>query len=194
MLTRITCATKISLILAGILACPMLVQATDFGNLMILGDSITQAQGNGTTATPLNGRNSYRYQLWKCLVDNHATFDMVGSHDINRGVSSFYPTYKGLNFDRDNEGHWAWDTDDVLNGTEPATIHKWKRDAQRLAHRLHTRHGNRSSRFKRYLARCLRRNVGQPFGLRDRYTTSRQSERPDLSLDHDPAKRLRFRY
>ena len=116
--TRISCITKLCLIIIGIMIFPAFAKAIDFGNLMILGDSITQAQGNGTAATPLNGRNSYRYQLWKYLVDNNATFDLVGSHDINRGVNSFYPSYQGLSFDRDNEGHWAWDTDDVLNGSD----------------------------------------------------------------------------
>ena len=42
----------------------------DYGNIVLIGDSITQAP-----STQL----SYRYRLWKRLIDDGATFDIVGS-------------------------------------------------------------------------------------------------------------------
>lgn len=95
------------------------VQTRDQNTLefMILGDSITQGRNNG--------KYSYRYPLWKHLVDLGIDFDMVGSHDFTfQGptAASNFPDYQGKTFDRDNEGHWNWDADQVLNGYSESSL------------------------------------------------------------------------
>ena len=95
------------------------VQTRDKSTLevMVIGDSITQGRNNGNY--------SYRYELWKDLVDLGIDFDMVGSHDFNylgSNTSGNFPDYMGQEFDRDNEGHWNWDTDQVLNGYSESTL------------------------------------------------------------------------
>ncbi len=71
-----------------------------------IGDSITQAMAP---------RWSYRYPLWKLLLDAGVTVDMVGSvRDNARRTRSNYPRHLGREFDRDHEGHWGWRADEVL--------------------------------------------------------------------------------
>jgi outer membrane murein-binding lipoprotein Lpp len=71
------------------------------------GNSITQAANN---------QQSYRYQLWKKLIDANISFDFVGTMNSNNGGN---PTtrvdYKGKQFDPDHEGHWGWRADEILN-------------------------------------------------------------------------------
>lgn len=89
----------------------------DTMEIMILGDSITQGRDNGNY--------SYRYELWKDLVDLGIDFDMVGSHNFTfdgPASAGAFPDYMGKSFDRDNEGHWNWDTDQVLNGYSESTL------------------------------------------------------------------------
>jgi len=79
--------------------------------ILPLGDSITQAEIN---------RASYRYPLWKKLVDANIKFDFVGSMDnqydgFSKGKTP-QPDYKGLKFDKDHEGHFAWSTYDIVKG------------------------------------------------------------------------------
>ncbi|MFT2008274.1 GDSL-type esterase/lipase family protein [Pontibacter sp. 13R65] len=76
---------------------------------MPLGNSITQ----GNTQYP-----SYRYQLWKQLIDADIDFEFVGSHDVNNGGSPAVKgeVYKGKVYTNVNEGHWGWRTDQILNG------------------------------------------------------------------------------
>ncbi|MBM3435165.1 MAG: cellulose-binding protein, partial [Bacteroidetes bacterium] len=76
---------------------------------MPIGNSITQADNN---------HQSYRYQLWKKLIDEGIDFDLVGSmtDHYNCGTPVF-PDYLGHSFDQNHEGHWGWRCDQVLNGT-----------------------------------------------------------------------------
>ncbi len=82
--------------------------------ILPLGDSITQAEIN---------RASYRYPLWKKLLDADIKFDFVGS--MNTQLSTYsqgetpQPDYLGRNFDTDHEGHFAWQISDILNGRNP---------------------------------------------------------------------------
>ena len=71
-------------------------------NIMPLGNSITQAD---------SGHNSYRYFLDQLFNQATFSFDFVGSHDTNY---LGYPAQS--NFDKDNEGHWGWRADEILNG------------------------------------------------------------------------------
>jgi lysophospholipase L1-like esterase len=77
--------------------------------IMCLGNSITQ--GNNDFA-------SYRFELWKMLVQAGVEFEFVGSHNTNYGGQS--PGYgtelQGQTFTNYNEGHWGWSADQILNG------------------------------------------------------------------------------
>ncbi len=76
--------------------------------ILCLGDSITHAE---------TSQASYRYPLWKKLIDADISFDYVGTMTRNRGKGEPpHPDYKGRQFDKDHEGHFAWRVDEVLNG------------------------------------------------------------------------------
>ncbi len=95
--------------------------AADFGDTLILGDSITQGALVGN-------HQSYRYELWKQLIDGGDAFDLVGSQSNSYNFSntsdtvstSTYPDYLGHSFDTDHEGHWGWRATDVLGTTSPS--------------------------------------------------------------------------
>ncbi len=83
---------------------------------MCLGNSITQ--GNNDYA-------SYRFELWKMLVEAGTDFAFVGSHNTNYGGQSpaFGTQLQGQTFTNYNEGHWGWSADQILNGNneQPAS-------------------------------------------------------------------------
>lgn len=82
--------------------------------IVAIGDSITQGRGSqskgGAAWTPTF---SYRYPLWKLLVDASAEFDFVGSLHGGFEGDPDWADYKGCAFDRDHEGHWGWKAVDV---------------------------------------------------------------------------------
>ena len=80
--------------------------------ILPLGDSITQADSQ---------LYSYRYPLWKKLVDRGVSFDFVGSHSTNYGGNPNWPAYNGKQFDPDNEGHWGWRADQIIYDTKTKT-------------------------------------------------------------------------
>jgi lysophospholipase L1-like esterase len=91
--------------------------------ILTLGDSITQAESN---------RASFRYPLWKKLVDAGINFDFVGSMNKHLGADvPPQPDYKGLMFDPDHEGHFAWAADEIIrgrkfdNGTGKGNLKGW---------------------------------------------------------------------
>ena len=57
---------------------------------------------------------SYRYELWKNLVDNNYNFDFVGRQK-DYGT---YEEYLGVEFDNDHEGAGGYESEDVLNDLE----------------------------------------------------------------------------
>ncbi|MEM9778018.1 MAG: GDSL-type esterase/lipase family protein [Chloroflexota bacterium] len=71
--------------------------------IMPLGDS--RVQGNPPA------HESYRYELWKNLIDNGWTFDFVGT----RTDGASYDDYTGQMFDIDHEGTSGATTTDILN-------------------------------------------------------------------------------
>jgi lysophospholipase L1-like esterase len=75
-------------------------------NIAPYGNSITQAASN---------QQSYRYPLWKKLVDANISFDFVGTMNTNNGGNPTRADYKGKKFDPDHEGHWGWRADEILN-------------------------------------------------------------------------------
>ncbi|MCB1754027.1 MAG: cellulose-binding protein [Gammaproteobacteria bacterium] len=73
--------------------------------ILPLGDSITQGD---------ESHRSYRYPLWKMLVDTGVAIDLVGSIDGNFQGDPVWPDYQGQAFDRDHDGHWGWKAEEVL--------------------------------------------------------------------------------
>ncbi|MBU0935978.1 MAG: hypothetical protein KKI09_06965 [Spirochaetes bacterium] len=59
---------------------------------------------------------SYRYELWKDLVDNGWTFDYIGTQTDEAS----YPIHNGKSFDPDHEGRGGWTSGDILD-----QIAKW---------------------------------------------------------------------
>ena len=57
---------------------------------------------------------SYRYELWKNLVDNNYNFDFIG----RKKDYGTYEEYSGLEFDIDHEGVGGYETEDVLENIE----------------------------------------------------------------------------
>jgi lysophospholipase L1-like esterase len=81
--------------------------------ILPLGDSITQGR---------EFSQSYRYPLWKKLVDSDIEFDFVGSLTENFTGTPDFPDYKGLSFDRDHEGHWGFRVDQILSSVLPGSL------------------------------------------------------------------------
>lgn len=73
--------------------------------IMPLGNSVTQSN---------YAHYSYRYFLWKKLVEAHVNFDFVGTLNSNRDGNPEWPEYMGLSFDSDHEGHWGFRADEIL--------------------------------------------------------------------------------
>ena len=59
---------------------------------------------------------SYRYELWKDLIDGGWEFDYIGTETE---VGS-YPNYKGMSFDPDHQGHGGWTSGLILNNLASA--------------------------------------------------------------------------
>jgi len=76
---------------------------------MCLGDSITQ----GSKQHP-----SYRYRLWKKLIDHAFDVEFVGTAHANFGGDPYVKgtKHKGKTYANRHEGHWGWTADEILNG------------------------------------------------------------------------------
>ena len=74
--------------------------------ILPLGDSITQSNV---------GFYSYRYYLWKSLLDEGVNFDLVGSLPDNAGGNPAWPPHLGLAFDHDHEGHSGLEVAEILS-------------------------------------------------------------------------------
>ena len=90
------------------------VKADRTYSILPLGDSITHAEIN---------RASYRYFLWKKLIDAGVKFDFVGSMNTQLDTYSKgetpQPDYQGQIFDKDHEGHFAWEVNHIWGGRNP---------------------------------------------------------------------------
>jgi len=62
---------------------------------------------------------SFRYELWKDLIDGGWTFDYVGT----RRDPASYPEYKGRDFDRDHEGRGGFTAAEILSELENWLTH-----------------------------------------------------------------------
>ena len=57
---------------------------------------------------------SYRYELWKLMVDENWEFDFIGTVEDDAS----YPTYNNIRFDVDHEGRGGWTSGQILSGVE----------------------------------------------------------------------------
>jgi len=55
---------------------------------------------------------SYRYELWKDLIDGGWEFDFIGTQN---DIAS-YPDYQGQSFDEDHEGRGGWTSGQIRSG------------------------------------------------------------------------------
>ena len=55
---------------------------------------------------------SYRYELWKLMLDGNYSVDYIGTMEDE----SNYPTYAGQSFDDDHEGRGGWTSGQILDG------------------------------------------------------------------------------
>ena len=103
------------------------LMATDLGNVLFLGDSITHGAWT---------HDSYRYEFWKNLIDPPAIpgssdthdfdFDFVGSQaTFNNAPTKTLPDHLGLAFPNIHEGHGGWTTNAILNGGPDGKLSDW---------------------------------------------------------------------
>jgi len=114
-------AAKLQALLSALLLCFSLctswlgssAQAQNLGKVVFIGDSITQAGSGASTALySQNGTRSYRWEVFKRLVDSGADFDFVGSLRTNYNTAaglddstnSFYPTWRAFQIAGDSAG------------------------------------------------------------------------------------------
>lgn len=104
----------VATLLAGVLAW-MAIQVPSASakplQILLLGDSITASEA---------GRRSFRYYLWRRLVDEKFNFDFVGTQHLNDGGLGYWPRHNGLEFDPDHEAHVEWRIDHIVNGKDNA--------------------------------------------------------------------------
>lgn len=86
--------------------------------ILPLGDSITCAS---------KYKVSYRYPLWKHLVDAGKQVEFVGSQFRKGNGGRDWMPYKGQHFPARNEGHSGWRADQILKGLEngEAGMDRW---------------------------------------------------------------------
>ena len=78
-------------------------KSTSINKIMPLGAS--RVQGNRPEY------ESFRYELWKDLIDNDWTFDFIGTQTDE----ATYPIYNNLSFDLDHEGRGGWTSGQILD-------------------------------------------------------------------------------
>jgi lysophospholipase L1-like esterase len=93
--------------LSSVVDIDVLVAEAAVLRVQALGASLTNGYG---------GQQSYRYPLWKLLLDAGAEFDYVGTLNTTDGGTPGYPAYRGRAFDRDHEGHSGFTTFDLAAG------------------------------------------------------------------------------
>ena len=55
---------------------------------------------------------SFRYNLWKNMIENNWTFDFIGT----QSDEASYPSFNGYDFDIDHEGRGGWTSGQILDG------------------------------------------------------------------------------
>lgn len=102
-------------------ASPLVAEASDFGKIAFVGDSITQGAGKNT-GYGTDRSVSWRYPLWKIFMSNGVAWNPVGTTmifvDGSSANASQTPNFRGNVYDNRNEGHYGWRTYDFLNGPQ----------------------------------------------------------------------------
>jgi lysophospholipase L1-like esterase len=57
---------------------------------------------------------SFRYELWKDLIENGWTFDFIGTQSDDAS----YPSFNGLSFDKDHEGRGGWTSGQIADNID----------------------------------------------------------------------------
>jgi len=89
--------------------------AQEVTRILPLGDSITQGG---------NERPSYRRTLWLKLKEHGFNVDFVGSQNNFHNAK---PPDALLDFDLDHEGHWGWETNEIVDAL-PAWLESYTAD------------------------------------------------------------------
>lgn len=96
--------------------CSLCIQSCSFAEtnsssikILPLGDSITCAS---------KYKVSYRYPLWKQLIDAGKPIKYIGSQTEKGNGGRKWNAYKNIPFPAANEGHSGWRADQILNGLE----------------------------------------------------------------------------
>lgn len=112
--------------LAMVLACVSGNAAEKPMRIVCVGDSITQGrQGKGEQKPT----QSYRYALWKNLIDAKHPADFVGSMTTGFEGSPVYDAYQGSEFPNHHEGRWGWTTEKVAEALQTSVAAKtWQAD------------------------------------------------------------------
>ena len=113
---------------SALATCVPALGAIDLGDIVFVGDSITQGGGENSK---LDKSVSYRYSLWKNFVDNGIAFKPQGSvtqfYDQSSASQTQTPDYRRKTFVNNNEGHYGWDAAWVVSGkTDGRTSPTWK--------------------------------------------------------------------
>lgn len=95
------------LIVVAILILSTSAFASDIVKILMVGDSITQG-GNKPKEF------SYRYALFKLLIDKNICFDFIGSRSHAKTKGFIWPDYRGQKFDLDHEGYYGINTKKLL--------------------------------------------------------------------------------
>ncbi len=82
----------------------VLASTVDLGNILCIGDSITEANGDRPSD---DGSWSWRYPFWKDMVDYAVGNEFVGTRSSNHNSASFYPDYKGQSFLNRHDAIWG---------------------------------------------------------------------------------------
>lgn len=111
-------------LVAVVLSCLFATQgaANDAVRIVCIGDSITQGSGGRPVMA-----QSYRYALWKKLIDAELTVAFVGSQTTGFNTTPEYQSYKSNDFINVHEGYWGrktWEVRDKLKETSAG----WKAD------------------------------------------------------------------
>lgn len=114
--------------LAGFLALLFIA----FSNQEVWAQTIKiQPLGNSITHS-IDSLFSYRYHLWKMLLDDGFNFDFVGTLEDNKNGNPEWPQHLGQFFDQDHEGHSGWTTFEIWWGrsSEPdaGKLSEWLQD------------------------------------------------------------------
>lgn len=82
--------------------------------ILCIGDSITHGRAGKPDDAKVPPTYSYRYPLWKKLIDAGVKFRFVGGHEGGFEGAPEYATYKGQTFPNVHEAYWGWTTAAVL--------------------------------------------------------------------------------